>query len=79
MILGPNYALENRLARVERKLDLILEHLGIQDADAPYLAEVRALVREGKTIQAIKVHREATGASLKEAKDVVDAIKEGRR
>ncbi|MFI6345750.1 hypothetical protein [Streptomyces sp. NPDC050560] len=74
MFFGTDYTLERRLARVERKLDLVLRHLGVQDDD-PDLAEVRALVREGRTIQAVKVHREATGASLKEAKDAVDAIK----
>ncbi|MEK8174268.1 hypothetical protein NKH77_50555 [Streptomyces sp. M19] len=77
-MFGIDYSLERRLARVERKLDLILEHLGVQDDD-PDLAKVRALVREGKMIQAVKVHREATGASLKEAKDAVDAMKAGRR
>ena len=62
-----------RLARVERKLDLILEHLGLREED-PRLDEVAALVRDGRKIQAIKVYREATGAGLKEAKDAVDRL-----
>lgn len=62
-------------ARVERKLDLVIEHLGI-DARAivPNLDRVRALVQEGKTVQAIKEYRQATGAELKEAKDEVDRL-----
>ncbi|MFE5328140.1 hypothetical protein ACFRCG_17350 [Embleya sp. NPDC056575] len=78
MMFGTDRTVESRLVRVEQKLDLILRHLGVEDDD-PDLAEVRALVVEGKTMHAIKVHREKTGVSLKEAKDVVDAIKAGRR
>jgi len=39
-----------------------------------YVAEVIALKRAGKTIDAIKVFREATGASLLEAKTAVEQI-----
>jgi len=39
-----------------------------------YVAEVIALKRAGNTIQAIKVFREATGASLLEAKTAVEQI-----
>ncbi|MFE3201837.1 hypothetical protein ACWGR4_26015 [Embleya sp. NPDC055664] len=78
MMFGTDRTVESRLVRVERKLDLIMRHLGIEEDDSE-LAQVRALVDEGRTMEAIKVHRETTGASLKEAKDVVDAIKAGRR
>ena len=64
---------DRRVARVERKLDLIIDHLGLR-ADDPRMNEVVALVRDGKKIQAIKVYREITGAGLKEAKDAVEAI-----
>lgn len=64
---------DRRVARVERKLELILDHLGIGDPD-PRMDEVAALVREGKKIQAIKVYREATGADLKEAKEAVERL-----
>ena len=36
--------------------------------------EVRALYRQGKKIQAIKLYREETGVGLKEAKDMVETI-----
>ncbi|NUP49789.1 MAG: hypothetical protein HOW97_21130 [Catenulispora sp.] len=80
---------EQRLAAIEAKLDLLLAHLGIdQDAaptvGAPPLTDrvppnvtdpVLELVRGDKPIQAIKLYRELTGASLREAKTAVDALK----
>jgi ferritin-like metal-binding protein YciE len=64
---------DRRVARVERKLDLIMDHLGLRDHD-PWMDEVVALAREGKKIPAIKAYREITGAGLKEAKDAVERI-----
>jgi ribosomal protein L7/L12 len=64
---------DRRVARVERQLDLILDHLGVRE-DPQHLPQVTALLREGKKIQAIKAYREATGADLKEAKDAVDRM-----
>lgn len=64
---------DQRVARVERKLDLIIDHLGLRDDD-PRMGEVEALLRDGKKIQAIKVYREITGVGLKEAKDAVERI-----
>jgi ribosomal protein L7/L12 len=39
-----------------------------------YVNEVVALARAGKTIDAIKLFRESTGASLMEAKEAVEKI-----
>lgn len=39
-----------------------------------WMAEVRTLKAQGKTINAIKVYRERTGLGLKEAKDAVEAL-----
>lgn len=64
---------DERLARVERKLDLIIKHLDLRE-EFPRMDEVNALVREGKKIQAIKVYREATGAGLREAKEAVERL-----
>ncbi|MHC5260408.1 ribosomal protein L7/L12 [Streptomyces sp. UC4497] len=70
---------DRRAARVERKLDLVIKHLGIEaDELGPVLDGVRALVRDGKKIDAIKAYREATGVGLKEAKDEVDRIESGQ-
>jgi len=66
-----------RLQRVERKLDLILKHLGIEDVEPAagegLLEQVRVLADCGDKIAAIKAHRELTGDGLAEAKQVVEA------
>ncbi|MFE3176421.1 ribosomal protein L7/L12 [Amycolatopsis sp. NPDC059090] len=67
-------SLERRMTRLERKLDLVLGHLGVQEPDGALAAELEPLLREGKTIAAIKRYREVTGAGLKEAKDAVDRM-----
>lgn len=64
---------QRRADRVERKLDLILDHLDIQVAE-PGLERVAALLREGKKIEAIKVYRQLTDAGLKEAKEAVERM-----
>ncbi|MGC3004031.1 ribosomal protein L7/L12 [Streptomyces sp. G35A] len=64
---------DRRIARVERKVDQVLAHLGI-DEDLPRRDEIERLVREGRKVQAIKVYREATGAGLAEAKEAVDRL-----
>ncbi|MFF9312304.1 ribosomal protein L7/L12 [Streptomyces sp. NPDC014748] len=64
---------DRRLARIEHKLDLILDHLGLREED-PRLDEVAGLARAGRTIEAIKTYREITGVGLKEAKDAVDRM-----
>ncbi|MEU0806089.1 ribosomal protein L7/L12 [Streptomyces sp. NPDC005970] len=65
--------LNRRTAQLTRKVDLILDHLGIQEPQ-PELAPVRALLAEGKKIHAVKAYRELTGADLKEAKEAVDRM-----
>ncbi|MBF6415610.1 hypothetical protein [Nocardia cyriacigeorgica] len=70
-----NSGLEYRIGRIERKIDLIMKHLGIEDAeDAISYADVDALLAQGKTIQAIKVYRGLhPEAGLAEAKAAVEA------
>ncbi|MFI0815335.1 ribosomal protein L7/L12 [Streptomyces sp. NPDC021098] len=65
--------MERRTARLERKADLILDHLGIRQEE-PGMERVTALLRENKKIQAIKEYREITDADLKEAKEAVDRM-----
>ena len=68
---------------LERKLNLILGELGIEDDGGPVapradsanrVDKVELLLRRGDTIGAIKAYREKTGTGLKEAKDAVDAM-----
>jgi len=74
---GPDPDTTRRLAAIERKLDLVLTHLGIQEPVPDVHPAVLRELQQGRKIQAIKAYREATGAGLKDAKDEVEAI--GRR
>jgi ferritin-like metal-binding protein YciE len=65
--------LERRVSRLEQKIDKVMEHLGIAQAD-PVPPEVAGLIQAGRKIEAIKVYRRATGAGLKEAKEAVERI-----
>ena len=69
-----------RLVRLERKLDLVLAHLGVDwDAYAREEdSEMIALLAQGKKIDAIKVYRAKTGASLGDAKAYVESIEPQR-
>jgi len=63
-----------RIARLESKVNLLLDKLGIEH-DVPS-DEVRDLVLEGKTIRAIKAYRvQNPGVSITEAKNAIQAIK----
>jgi ribosomal protein L7/L12 len=79
-----------RIDRLERQVQYLLGLLGIdpETAAAGYPApgtgpppsaspEIISLVQAGKPIQAIKVYRDMTGVSLKEAKDVIDGLRVG--
>ncbi|MFD7612593.1 ribosomal protein L7/L12 [Streptomyces sp. NPDC059828] len=69
--------MDRRVARLERKIDLVLDHMGASEPADPRLEQVAALLREGKKIEAIKVYREVTDADLKEAKDAVERMEAG--
>lgn len=74
---GPARSVESpRLARMERKLDLILEHLGLELAADDLLQEVRDLIAPGPShkIEVIKRYRELTGAGLYDAKTAIDGM-----
>jgi ribosomal protein L7/L12 len=65
-----------RVARIERKLDLLLKHSGVDVAGADGEA-IATLIREGKKIEAIKLYREMSGCGLAEAKAHVDSLERG--
>ncbi|MET9468541.1 hypothetical protein ABZY44_27885 [Streptomyces sp. NPDC006544] len=67
-------ALERRADGMERRLGLVLDHFGIEEPEPAGLEGVRALACEGRTVEAIKAYREATGAGLLEAKRAVEAL-----
>ena len=85
---GPRHAFTGadraQLARLERKVDLILQNLGITYVETappcPLSPEVQELARDpAQKIAAIKLHREQTGVGLKEAKDAVESFIESGR
>ena len=63
------------VARLDRKLNLLLKHMNIPVEAAFGLSErVKELARDpSRKIEAIKVYREETGAGLAEAKEAVEA------
>lgn len=61
------------VARVERKLDALLKHSGV-DLSTLAVREAEALVRAGREIEAIKAYREPTGAGLAVAKAAVEKL-----
>jgi ribosomal protein L7/L12 len=69
--------LKTRVARLERQVEFLLRHLGLPERVGEPQAvagEVLALKRAGRTIEAIKLYREATCLGLAEAKDYVDRL-----
>jgi len=64
-----------RLAAIDRKLQAIMDHLGIADVEPPH-SEVMDLVRQGRKIAAIKLYREQTGLGLAAAKQDVERMAE---
>lgn len=79
-----NATLLARLDEIEWKLDAIMVAIGIQTPPRPtpgeragmtseQIDEIRALIRSGRKLEAIKRVRELTGLGLKESKDLVDA------
>lgn len=64
------------LCRLEGKLDALLKQEGIRfDPYGDTPPAVLDALRRGKTIEAIKEYRAATGVGLKEAKDYVDELR----
>jgi ribosomal protein L7/L12 len=70
--------LRARVRRLEQQVEFLINHLGLSGpAWQPnaVLNEVLALKRAGNVIEAIKIYREATGVSLRDAKDYVDGLR----
>ena len=66
---------DRRMARLEKKVDVLLDHFGLGDQfRIPANDQIRQLLQDGHKIQAIKVYRELTGVGLKEAKDAVEEM-----
>ncbi len=72
------------IARLERKTDFILQQLNLEYIDnaeesvPPQLAQVAALLKQGKKLQAIQAYRKLTDASLEEAQLAVQKLELGQ-
>jgi ribosomal protein L7/L12 len=79
LLLGGNgfaFSQMIRIQELERKLNLVLTHLGIDPSVrvAPSSHVIDLATNPRKRIEAIKAYREQTGAGLKEAVAVIDEI-----
>ncbi|HEV7281704.1 MAG TPA: hypothetical protein VGN57_15990 [Pirellulaceae bacterium] len=61
------------VARVDRKMDLLLKHSGLDLKDAAS-REAAELMKQGKKVEAVKLYRETTGVSRAEAKAAVERM-----
>jgi ribosomal protein L7/L12 len=68
--------LERKLNAMERKLNALLQHAGLDPTEGFKLSDrVKNLARDPRRkIEAIKVYREETGTSLVEAKEAVETF-----
>jgi low affinity Fe/Cu permease len=64
-----------RLSRLERKLNAVMRRFDLDPDEVPALSDrVKEIARDpSRKIAAIKVYREETGATLREAKTAVEA------
>lgn len=72
-LFGPDPAVMLRLARIEKKLDALLQAAGIR-VDEAVDSDIRDLARNGHKIEAIKLYRERVSCGLAEAKAVIDSL-----
>jgi hypothetical protein len=68
---GSNSGIDMRLRVIERKLDAIMDQLGIKLPDDG-MQDIRDLAAAGQKIEAIKLYRERTGVGLAQAKNAVE-------
>ncbi|RGC70212.1 hypothetical protein C5N14_07265 [Micromonospora sp. MW-13] len=74
-LVGPRQdrSTPRRLAEIERRLQLVMDHLGVVD-ERPAPPGVREYLARGEKLKAIKAYRAATGTDLRTAKEAVEAM-----
>ncbi len=75
LILVAVGSLSNTVSRLERKVDALLRHSGV-DISEVATTEARRLLGAGKKVAAIKVYRQHTGCGLAEAKAKVESLQQ---
>ncbi|WP_419704429.1 hypothetical protein [Promicromonospora sp. NFX87] len=63
---------QRALDKLQTKLDLVMDQLGVVVPEPDGIADVDALIRADRKIEAVKRYRELTGDDLLEAKTAVD-------
>jgi ribosomal protein L7/L12 len=64
-----------KVALLDAKIQYLFEKTGVSYEPIPVLTPaIRKAVAVGKKIEAIKLYRDATGSSLKQAKDEIEKI-----
>ena len=78
--VGSWWTLTDRVGRIERKLNALLRHHGVDPTRGlPLSDRVKQLADDpARKIEAIKVYREETGEGLAEAKEAVEAYIHGK-
>lgn len=66
--------LSAKVFHLEQQLQFVYRHLGIQYQDPESLDNVGEAISRGNMIEAIKLYRERTGASLADSKAAVDDL-----
>jgi ribosomal protein L7/L12 len=69
--------LNARVTQLERQVEFLLKQLSVKYIDQPVAVpypEVAELKRKGQLLEAIKVYRSYTNASLLEAKNFVESL-----
>lgn len=63
-------ALRVRVAELEMQVDFLMRHLNLSytPPDGEFGQKLREMAKQGKLLDAIKLYREKTGASLEEAR-----------
>jgi hypothetical protein len=69
----------SRMRRLEHKLNLLLQHQGVDVLEGITLSDrVKDLARDpSRKIEAIKLYREETGVGLADAKSAIEAFTNG--
>ena len=80
IVRARNRVRRSDIERLERKLDSVIHHLGLEQDLLPKASDrVKTHLSAGNTIDAIRAYREENpGVGLKEAKEAIEDLQRGR-
>ncbi len=67
---------KQRVAKLEREVSPLMRTLQLEHKEKPVVIDAKlvTLLRKGRKIEAIRLYKEITGCSLREAKDHVESL-----